>query len=259
MGNETQNVSATDSSIEDVNETGQDTQHNPELDKSNQEDSERIQKTTSEGYQARNFAELREQAKKAERERDEALRRLQQVESDRVQQKQKEQESEPNPFDFGGNDDDLAEIKHLKAIAKRQQELEKRLQQYQQQSTQMTAEARLKSQYQDLEKVVNDENIRRLQEEDPDLAMSLQHNPDPYTKYAAAYKAIKRMGIYQEDNYEADRKRAQVNANKPRPLASVAPQQGNSPLTRANAFANGLTSELKSKLIKEMQDARKKY
>ena len=37
----------------------------------------------------------------------------------------------------------------------------------------------------------------------------------------------------------------------------MSPQQGDSPLSRANAFANGLTPELRVQLIKEMEEARK--
>jgi hypothetical protein len=55
----------------------------------------------------------------------------------------------------------------------------------------------------------------------------------------------------------ADRAAAQKNASKPKPLASVSPQQGDSPLSRANAFANGLTPELQKQLRQEMEEARK--
>lgn len=230
----------------------QNTQDIEQINQANEEINTEKQTSAEKNDEARNFARLREARERAERERDEALRRLQEFEN-------KNKEEVKEEFDFGGSDEDIAEIKHVKMIAKKQKELEDQMKQYQQQATQQTAEARLKSQYQDLEKVVTDDNIKRLQEEDPDLAMSLQYNPDPYSKYSAAYKAIKRLGIYQEDNYEQERKRAQQNVNKPRPLTSVAPQQGNSPLARANAFANGLTPELKTKLIKEMQEARKKY
>jgi hypothetical protein len=68
---------------------------------------------------------------------------------------------------------------------------------------------------------------------------------------------IKKLGIYTEDTYQADRERAQNNANKPRPLASVSPQQGESALSHANPFAGGLTPELKTSLLKEMEAARK--
>ena len=58
---------------------------------------------------------------------------------------------------------------------------------------------------------------------------------------------------------EADKRKAQENSAKPRPMASVSPQQGESPLSHANAFANGLTPELQKQLWKEMQDAKKGF
>ena len=76
-------------------------------------------------------------------------------------------------------------------------------------------------------------------------------------KAVSAYKHIKKLGLYTEDTYQADRDLAQRNAAKPKPLVSVSPQQGDSPLSRANAFANGLTPELQKQLRQEMEDARK--
>ena len=67
---------------------------------------------------------------------------------------------------------------------------------------------------------------------------------------------IKQMGVYKEDKFSQDRARAEVNAGKPRPLTSMSPQQGDGPLSKANAFDNGLTDELKESLLKEMNDAR---
>jgi hypothetical protein len=61
------------------------------------------------------------------------------------------------------------------------------------------------------------------------------------------------MGIAPGASTNQDKERAERNLAKPRPLASVAASQGNdSPLQRANAFANGLTEELKAQLHKEM-------
>ena len=81
----------------------------------------------------------------------------------------------------------------------------------------------------------------------------MYNNPDLYTKGASAYTIIKQMGIAPGSSLEADKERAERNLAKPRPLASVASSQGNeSPLQRANAFANGLTEELRQQLHKEM-------
>ena len=42
-------------------------------------------------------------------------------------------------------------------------------------------------------------------------------------------------------------------------MVSINPTQGESALAKANAFANGLTPELKDQLYREMQAARRNY
>jgi hypothetical protein len=92
----------------------------------------------------------------------------------------------------------------------------------------------------------------------PELAETLGSSSNLYGKAVSAYTMIKNLGIYQEDQYSPDKQKAQANAAKPRPLASVGTQQGDSPLTRANAFAEGLTDDLKRQLRKEMAEAIKR-
>jgi len=90
----------------------------------------------------------------------------------------------------------------------------------------------------------------------PELAQTIYNNPDLYTKGASAYTIIKQMGIAPGTSTDLDKERAERNLAKPRPLASVAASQGNdSPLQRANAFANGLTEDLKKQLHQEMIEA----
>ena len=102
------------------------------------------------------------------------------------------------------------------------------------------------------------ENVEILRERFPEIAQTLSDTPDIYNKAAAAYSVIKNFGIHKDTApYENDRAKAVANLQKPRPLTSVSPQQGDSPLSRANAFANGMTDELKEQLRKEMYTARK--
>jgi hypothetical protein len=196
---------------------------------------------------------VREKTQRIERERDEALKRLQAYES--AQQKQPQEET------YGINlaADEIVEGKHLTEVQKELNAIKKELSSYKQQTTLSTAEQRLKSQFPDIDTVVNAENIQRLKEEHPEIAMSLNANSDFYSQAAAAYKVIKSLGIYQDPKLEVDRLQAQKNAAKPRPLTSVSPQQGDTPLSRANAFANGLTPELQAQLRKEMEDSRRGY
>ena len=79
-----------------------------------------------------------------------------------------------------------------------------------------------------------------------------------FNKAAAAYSVIKNFGIHKDTpKYENDRAKAMENAQKPRPSTAVNPTRSDSPLSRANAFADGMTPELKEQLRREMQAARK--
>lgn len=205
-----------------------------------------------------NMRKAWEKAERAERERDELYRRLQQMEAQQQQLK-----AVPEDDEIGIGNDDIVEGKHIKKMYSQQRqeikELKRMLTQNQQQTAEQTAEARLKSQYPDFDSVVSKANIESLREVEPELAATLNASTDLYSKAVSAYKLIKKLGIHQEDSYVADRARAQTNANKPKPLASVSPQQGDSPLSHANAFANGLTEDLKAQLLKEMMNARRSH
>jgi len=201
----------------------------------------------------KNLRLLREKASRVERERDEAIRRLQEIEARSAQ-------AAPQPEDeeFHIGPDELAEGKHLAKVVKKIRKLEEELKGYRQQASVDTTETRLKAQYPDFDKIVTKEHIETLRDMYPEIAQTIHSSPDLYSRAASAYTIIKKMGIYQDTGaLEPDRALAQKNAFKPKPTASIAPQQGDSPLSKANAFANGLTPELKDQLIKEMQAARR--
>jgi hypothetical protein len=127
------------------------------------------------------------------------------------------------------------------------------------QTAEQTAEMRLRSQYPDFDKVMTLENVQMLSASYPELAKSINASTDLYDKAASAYTIIKKFGIYNEAPHDADKQKAVANTAKPRPLASVGSQKGESPLSRANAFAGGLTEELKAQLRKEMDEYSKLY
>jgi hypothetical protein len=193
------------------------------------------------------FKAVKQLKERAERERDEALSQLRAMQS---------KSSEPDT-EFNLGNDELAEGKHLKAVVNEVKKLKNELKQYQQQSVSSLVSTRLKMEYPDIEKVVTKENIEVLAAQYPELASTLSSSTDLYNQGVSAYTLIKKLGIMPEDNFQNDRIRTQLNANKPRPLTSISPQQGDSPLSHANAFANGLTDELKSQLYKEMIEARR--
>lgn len=207
-----------------------------------------------------NMRALREKAEKAERERDEYGRYIQEIQR-RAQmiEAQEKQKQAPIEQDYDVNDEDLLEGKHYKKLVGKYKALEEKLEQATRSNYATAIEARIKSQYNDFDQVVNADSIKALRDSEPELAESLHANPDIHSKAVATYKAIKRMGLMPSNEYNPDKELAQKNSAKPKSLASISPQQGESPLSRANAFANGLTDELRKQLLKEMDQARKGY
>jgi len=208
--------------------------------------------------QVKNIREMRLIKEKAEKERDEAYNLIQKMKKEYELKEAPIAEPEPveEESDFDISDDEWVEPKHLKKVANEIKNLKKQLKSYQTASVSATTESKLKSKYNDFDAVVSKDNVEALVRDYPELGNTLRSNTDLYSQAVTAYTMIKQMGIYKEDKYANDRAKAELNAAKPRPLASVAPQQGDSPLTRANAFANGLTDEVKAQLFKEMNEAR---
>jgi hypothetical protein len=188
--------------------------------------------------QAENFRKLREKNEQLDRERQEALAEIERL--------RKLHMSKPAARKNNYEDEESAQEMHSRDWNARIAQLEE-----------ATIESRLRAQFPDFDAVVNNDTISRLRTEDPELAESIHYNPNLYSKAVAVYKAIKKNNIYQPDTYQKEREQAQTNAHKPRSTQSISPQQGDTPLSRANAFSEGLTEELKAQLRKEMFNARK--
>lgn len=212
-----------------------------------------------------NFKALREAKEKAEKERDMLLEQYlkfsQQAKpsKDELPEVKKLPVYDDSDIDLGIDDDSLLEGKHAKKLVEHVKALRSELNQYKVQATQESLETKIVRQFPDFSSVVSQENIEVLNQEFPEVAMALRDTGDLYTKAAATYNMIKKMGLSSSNKGEfmADKNKALKNSVKPRPLTSVAPQQGDSPLSKANAFANGLTPELKEQLRKEMYNSRK--
>ena len=192
-----------------------------------------------------NIRELRNAKERAERERAQLAERLAHY----------EHKQEPVEPSYG--DDDFVEGKHLKREI---ESIRNQLKNYESQSIQQTDEIKLKSKYSDFDQVVNSETLERLKDEDPDFAEIIATSQGSlFSRGSSTYKRIKDMGIYVEDNHQQEKEVAQKNASKPKSVNSISPQRGDSPLSMANAFANGLTPELKQQLWKEMQESTKRH
>lgn len=208
-------------------------------------------KQTAETDKEKNLRQLREKSERVERERDDAVRMLQEMQSKAKVQPIEDDES------FGINDNDLVEGKHLAKFNKKIQRLEQTIKEQQAQTREIALEAQIKAQYPDFDSVVSKDNIDVLRSQYPEIAQTLNTSPDLYSKAVSAYTLIKKLGIIPDDQTLLNHQAVQRNVAKPRPLASIAPQEGDSPLSHANAFANGLTPDLQKKLWSEMNAARK--
>lgn len=210
-----------------------------------------------ETFQAKNFRELKEKALNIQRERDEYARRLSEYEKMQKQSAPPTQDLSEDDLTIGA--DELAEGKHLQKVAKKIKSLEDQIRSYQQQSTVSQAEVRLRSEFPDFDTVFNKENVETLNMMHPEIAQTLDESKDVYRKAKSAYLFIKRLGISDDVAYQQEKQMVARNTAKPKPLASIAPQQGSDgALSKANAFANGLTPELQQQLYREMIDAMKK-
>lgn len=157
-----------------------------------------------------------------------------------------------NPFSLG--EDDLVEGKHLNAHF---QKVEKLLLNKERE----LVPDRLRSKYADFDNVVSNENVEKFKQNEPEFFESIQaQNPEllsgheTYSKAVSLYKMMKASGYGVN---EAEKKKIEANQAKPMSIQSL--QGGNTALSEANILATqGLTSELKAKYNKEMQEAIKR-
>lgn len=233
----------------------------PEVMEVEQEEIKTAPKTQSKNTdQEYNFNLLRERSERIQRERDEAIYRLQQLEAEK-----NNQASESIEEDINIAPDDIAEGKHISKLTKQIRNLESKLHANQRVNEKLSTESKLRSQYPDFDKVVCSDNISAFQQMHPDLAESIGASKDlnnPKDLYSAAvltYKLIKQFGIGQEQQFSQEHVLAHKNNLKPKPLASINPQQADSPLSNANAFASGLTPDLQKSLLAEMNKYRKNF
>lgn len=179
---------------------------------------------TKEEIEAENWRKIRERNQELEKQNKETMQRLAEIEA-----KSKKKELDP---------DDIPSWRDV---------------------NEALTEIKVKTDFPDFDRVVNQDNLRKLKERDPELAKMIYNNKDLYSQSSVAYNSIKKMGIFDEQS-ERDKATIQNNRSKPRTITSMSPQEGPSgPLSHANAFAQGLTPDLQKQLLKEMNDARKKH
>jgi DNA repair exonuclease SbcCD ATPase subunit len=204
-----------------------------------------------------NLRQLRKDRERFERERDDALKRLEESERRYAQKNEKQSAEQEDDYNINVGADEFAEGKHLNKVVERinkmEQKLEAKMNAFHKQTQAATVENRIKVEYPDFDRVVSAENVEILKDRAPRLAQSIGDDKNEYNQAVAAYEAIMELGIAQKaPTVNRNVENIKKNMNKPRPASSVSPQNGDSPLTAANSFANGLTDEMKQEIYKRM-------
>lgn len=195
----------------------------------------------TENRNAQNIRVLREDREKTQRANDELLRRLQVYENQKQEAAKKEEGPALAP-------DDLVE---WRVVQKEVNDVKQELQQYKDLQNAYTAEMKIRSEFRDFDSVVSTENIAMLRTMEPELAASIHSNPNGYSKAVAAYKAIKKLGL--GDKQALEKEKIAQNSTRPRSAQAAAPQQSDSPLTKANAYGTKLDKDSKKAIWEEMQ------
>lgn len=191
-----------------------------------------------------NWAEARRKMQELERQKQEMAERLSRLE-------QKNVPTVDDELDKIGEDEIVSKAQVKKLVAKAAKEI---AQQAIQQREAATVEERVVLKFPDYNATVTRENIEYLKEQEPELASSLAHNPDPMAQAVAVYKAIKRIGVASDPKPNPEKEKALRNAQKPLSVNAVSKQ---SAIGNAHLFENGLTPDLKKQLYEEMRQAAK--
>ncbi len=190
-----------------------------------------------------NWAEARRKMQELDRQNEEMKKQLTQMQQPKV--------SEDDELDKLADDDIVTKAQVKKLASKMAMQI---AQEAIKQREASTVDERLVNKFSDFGEVVTKENLELLKQQEPELAMSLFHNPDPFAQGVAAYKLLKRVGVGEPVANKLDREKAIRNSQKP---VSVNAVTKSSALGEAHKFENGLTKELKGQLWAEMKQAMK--
>lgn len=231
----------------------------PELQMQEQKSVEQPVKEAAKEKEADAFRAMRERTEAAERKAQEYERMI-------LAAQQQQQVPKPTQHieedDIDISDDTYIEGKQFKRYVKGlKQEIKAAKEQFkemQQQNSLSTAELRLQSQFNDFTTVVNEDNLKKLASLKPALYRSIMANQDIYDRGYTAYELIRSSIIPDQQKYAEADKRLDENRAKPRSAANVAPQVGESPLTRVGDYDRRvLTKERKDFLMRQVEEAKR--
>ena len=225
-------------------------------------DQEQVEQTQpQESAQERNFREVREAKARAEeamiraqKERDNMAKMLeQQMEYNRQAQyaQQPRHQAQQNSL----APDDVPEWKDVQGeLNKLRQEIAAE----RQKQAAVQAETLLSAKYPDYREALTDSNIELLKQREPELWASIDANPDPYSKFVSAMKAVKIAGIYKKDEY-SQRQEQPRTMSKPKASNALNPSPSNNALAQAVNYSGKMSEEERMRYLEEAQRRARGY
>lgn len=211
-----------------------------------------------------------EEAKEAVRSKEYNLRimreRMESIEKENQEYKrilQQQQQPVEEDEDLNIDDDSFIEAKqykkHIKNIQKDLKETKKLLEENSKKNAMANAQVLLKSQFNDFDTVVSEENLKKLSDTQPVLYRTLLASSDIYDRGYSAYAMIKNSNILKSNSQYSDQdKRLEENKTKPRAIGNASPQSGDTPLSKVGDYDRRiLTEERKDQLRKQVEEAKR--
>lgn len=211
-----------------------------------------------------------EEAKEAVRSKEYNLRimreRMESIEKENQEYKrilQQQQQPVEEDEDLNIDDDSFIEAKqykkHIKNIQKDLKETKKLLEENSKKNAMANAQVLLKSQFNDFDTVVSEENLKKLSDTQPVLYRTLLASSDIYDRGYSAYAMIKNSNILKSNSQYSDQdKRLEENKAKPRAIGNASPQSGDTPLSKVGDYDRRiLTEERKDQLRKQVEEAKR--
>ena len=176
--------------VEEVVEEQNDEASSEDVVEEQSSDSEAVEDTTQKKDNI-NWKNLREEKDRVQRERDEAVALLRQIENQVLSEQKKAKEAPSNEFDDLDADDYIPRS----YVDKKYKELRREVEEYKKTNYERTVESQMKAQFSDFDEIVSHDNIKKLKDAYPEIASSIASNSDLGSRAKAAYTVIKKLGI----------------------------------------------------------------
>jgi len=197
----------------------------------------------AEGTKEYNFARLREKAEASDKKNAELEKQIQEL------KEAFEAKNKPTPLPEEDeleklDPEDIITVKQAMKVSERQ--AKKIVQDMISQQERASLPQKAKSKFNDFDSVMTEENIKKLETEEPGLAAACSKAPNPWE---ATYKILKKFVLpQQEASASKGDEKMKENLSKPASSQSVARQ---TPLTNANQWSEASRDQL----YKEMMQA----